>query len=105
MIKIVLCTVDEPETAHKLARELVNCRLAACVNIIPKVSSVYKWKGELEVADEVLMLAKTSPERVPELIRQISQLHPYDVPEILTLPVDQGLGAYLDWVLAETKEE
>lgn len=104
MIKIVLCTVDEPETAHKLARELVNRRLAACVNIIPKVSSVYKWKGELEVAEEVLLLAKTSPERVPDLIQQVSQLHPYDVPEILTLPVDQGLGAYLDWVLAETKE-
>jgi len=102
MIKIAFCTVDSLDTARSLSQALVGERLAACVNIVPGVTSVYKWQGEVEEASELLLIIKTSPKRVEDLTRRIAELHPYDVPEVISIPVDGGLPSYLDWVLSET---
>ena len=101
-VRIVFCTIDSAYTARKLARRLVQDRLAACVNIIENVSSVYKWEGRIEEDAELLLVIKTQAGRLQELMDRIGELHPYDVPEILCWPVQEGSKAYLDWVVAET---
>lgn len=102
-VRIIFCTIDNKNTAQDLARKLVQNRLAACVNIIENMVSIYKWKDEIEEDVEVLMVIKTRKDRLQELIAYVSQFHPYDVPEILSCSVDQGNASYLDWVVAETK--
>ena len=99
--QVVLVTAPE-DAAGALARALVDERLAACVNIVPSVRSVYRWEGRLEEDTEVLLVAKTNIERVPELSERVRELHPYDLPETLALPVSGGSPAYLGWVHAET---
>ena len=101
-VRIVFCTIDSAESARTLAGRLVRDRLAACVNIIGNVTSVYKWEGRIEEDAELLMVIKTREGRLQELMDRISELHPYDVPEILSWPVQKGNQAYLDWVVAET---
>jgi periplasmic divalent cation tolerance protein len=101
-VRIVLCTIDSADTARKLARRLVQDRLAACVNIIENVTSVYKWEGRIEEDAELLLVIKTQDSRLQELMDRISEIHPYDVPEILSWPVQKGSKAYLEWVVAET---
>ena len=105
MTKVLLSTIDDRELADQLAARLVQERLAACVNIIPNISSVYKWKGEVEHATECLMLVKTSSERVGAAIRRIKELHSYELPEVIVLPIERGLEAYLDWIVSETRLE
>ncbi len=100
--RILFSTIDNAETARRIASTLVEERLAACVNIIPNVTSVYKWKGEIETASEWLMLIKTVQERVPALIARLVQLHPYEVPEAVVLNIEEGHSPYLDWVIRET---
>jgi periplasmic divalent cation tolerance protein len=100
---VVLSTAPDPETADRLARALVEARLAACVTRVPGVVSLFRWQGELEQTEEVLLLLKTHAARAPALTRMLSELHPYEVPEILVLPVAAGLGAYLDWVREATE--
>ncbi len=95
---VVLCTVSSLEEGRRLARELVDQRLAACVNLIPKVESIYRWQGAVESAEEVLLVMKTTPVRFAELRDKIAELHSYDVPEILALPVTDGSAAYLEWL-------
>ena len=99
---IVFITIDSPETAQKLADKLLTARKAACVNIIPKVSSQYRWQGKIEKADEVMLVAKTSAALLDELITLVKQNHPYTVPEIIALPIIGGNPDDLAWLEKET---
>lgn len=96
--QIVLCTCPEQETAQRLATGLVERQLAACVNVLPGVRSFYRWEGRLEQADEVQLLIKTSNNNYPAVEQFIRQQHPYEVPEIIAIPVTAGLPAYLKWL-------
>ena len=102
MIKIVFSTIDDNQKAQELATTLVSEKLAACVNIIPSVWSVYHWQGTVEKAVENLLIIKTSEERLDELMDRLRELHPYDLPEIIALPVESGLPEYLRWVVEIT---
>ncbi len=98
---VVLCNCPAADdTARTLARSLVEQRLAACVNLLPGVRSVYSWEGKLCEDDEITLLIKTSAERLPALRAAIVDQHPYDLPEIVALPVDVGasLEGYVAWV-------
>jgi periplasmic divalent cation tolerance protein len=101
---VVLTTLPEYPAALRLAEELVAEKLAACVNILPLMTSVYEWKGRLEKGQEHLLLIKTSPERYLDLEARIRRSHPYELPEIIALPVTAGLQAYLDWIVLQTVE-
>jgi periplasmic divalent cation tolerance protein len=97
-VLLVLTNVPDEAAACALARRLIEQRVAACVNILPKVRSVYRWQGALEEADEVTLLIKATQIRYPELEVTIKNAHPYKVPEIIAVPVVAGLPAYLKWV-------
>ena len=97
-LQLALCTVPDRETADAIARALVDGRLAACVNIIPGLTSVYRWEGKTETAAELLLLIKTSGNNWQALEKTIVGMHPYELPEIITVPLAGGLPAYLDWV-------
>lgn len=86
------------EEAERIGRAVVEKRLAACVNILGPVCSIYRWKGAVEIADEVAAIFKTNQDRVDALITRIAALHSYDVPCIVASPIDKILGAYADWV-------
>ena len=101
MMRIVLSTIDDVQKAQELATTLVNRKLVACVNIIPSVWSVYHWQGTVEKVVENLLIFKTSEGRVDELVDGLRELHPYDLPEIIVLPVETGLAEYLRWVETE----
>jgi periplasmic divalent cation tolerance protein len=96
--RLVLTTASSPEESKKIARALVESRLAACVNIIPKIESVYRWEGKVEEAQEYLLLIKTTQEAFPRLREMIQQLHSYDIPECIALSVEEGSQAYLKWI-------
>lgn len=102
-VMIVLTNCPDAEVADRLARTLVEQRLAACVNRLPAVDSVYRWQGAVERAVEVPLLIKSTRERLPEIQEVIRALHPYEVPEIVAIPVVAGLPAYLRWVVDETQ--
>ena len=102
---IVLTTCPDEATAARLATALLDLRLAACVSRVPGLTSWYRWEGRVERDDEVLLLIKTAADRYNELSERLTELHPYDVPELLALDVTRGLPAYLDWVAAETRAE
>jgi periplasmic divalent cation tolerance protein len=97
---VVLTTCATEADAEKLARALLAGRLAACVNIVPGVRSLYHWQGEIETADEVLLIIKTSRDLFGALSAEVAKLHPYEVPELLALPVVAGAQNYLDWLQA-----
>lgn len=99
---LVLTNLPDRATAEKLAGELVERRLAACVNILAACRSVYRWQGAVQREDEHPMLIKTTRAAYAELEALIREHHPYELPEIIAVPVDLGLPAYLDWVGAET---
>ena len=100
----LLCLITAPdrEAADRIARMLVDERLAACVNILPGITSVYRWEGAVETGEEVLLMAKTMRTRLDALTVRVKQLHPYDVPEVIAVGIEGGLPAYLDWIAAET---
>ncbi len=98
VIRVVLVTCPTSEVGDALARELVARGLVACVNLVPGVRSIYRWKGEICEDQEVMLVMKTTLSQVGELMEVIPSLHPYEVPEILALQVDSGLPAYLAWV-------
>jgi periplasmic divalent cation tolerance protein len=102
-VLIVLTNCPDAEVADRIARTLVEQKLAACVNRLPAVDSVYRWQGAVERAVEVPLLIKTTRERLPEVQEAIRALHPYEVPEIIAIPVVAGLPAYLRWVVDETQ--
>ena len=102
---LVLTNLPDRESAEALAAALVAERLAACVNIMPACRSVYRWKRAVEGGDEVPLLIKTTEARYAALEEVIRVRHPYDVPEIVAIPITQGLPAYLAWLEAETQDE
>jgi periplasmic divalent cation tolerance protein len=95
---IVLSTCPPGEVAQHLAQTLVSEQLAACVNIVPGLKSVYLWQGRQESSDESLLVIKTRLDAYPKLEERLRALHPYELPEILMVRVDTGLGAYLGWL-------
>jgi len=90
---------DEVE-AGRIAEKLVEERLCACVNIIPKIRSVYRWQGEICDEPEVMMMAKTEATLSAALVSRVKELHSYEVPEIICIPIQTGSGEYLDWIAA-----
>ena len=96
---VVLCTCPNPEEASRLARGLVENRYAACVNIFPRIRSIYRWQGETQDDEEVLMIIKTSARAFTALQAWLLEKHSYDVPEILALPVAEGSPDYLEWLM------
>jgi periplasmic divalent cation tolerance protein len=101
-IVIIFTNLPDRAAALKLAEELVERRLAACVNVLAGCASVYRWKGKVERAAEVPVLIKTRAGRYAEVEAAIRQLHPYELPEIVAVPVMHGLDEYLEWVAGET---
>lgn len=101
-ILLVFTNAPDEATAQSLARTLVAERLAACVNILAPCRSIYRWQGALEEASEVPMLIKTSAAAYPALEQAIRAGHPYELPEIVALPLSKGLPDYLAWVVRET---
>jgi periplasmic divalent cation tolerance protein len=99
---VVLCTCPDEATAERIARELVSGRWAACVNRVSGVRSTYLWKGDLKDEPEVLLIVKTLRGRYEELEMRLRALHPYEVPEIIALPILAGSERYLAWMAAET---
>lgn len=99
---IVLTTLPDADVAARLARLLVERRLAACVNVLAPCRSVYRWQGAVEEAQEVPLLIKTTEEAYAALESALRTHHPYELPEIVSVPVAHGLAAYLDWVAAAT---
>lgn len=100
---LVLTNLPDRPSAERLARSLVEARLAACINILAPCDSVYEWNGKLEHAQEHPMLIKTARDRYAPLEAAIRAGHPYELPEIIAVPLAAGLPAYLGWVLAQTR--
>src|SRR3990172_11047586 len=96
--RLVIITAPSQRVAHKLVHDLLRKRLIACANIIPRVESHFWWKGHMEKAREILILAKTTARRFSLLKKRVEKLHPYDVPEILSFEVKAGNAAYLKWL-------
>jgi periplasmic divalent cation tolerance protein len=88
------------EDGERLARAVVTARLAACVNLVPGMRSIYRWKGDIEVSEECLLLIKSSRDLFAEIARAIEKVHPYEVPEVVALPIVEGSENYLSWLNA-----
>lgn len=99
---LVITNCPDATCAESIAMAVVEDRLAACVNIMPSCRSIYLWQGAIEATSEIPLLIKTTAERYAELEAVIKTHHPYTVPEIIALPISQGLPAYLDWLATET---
>jgi periplasmic divalent cation tolerance protein len=102
---VILSTCASEEEGEKLARLLVDRRLAACVSLVPRMRSVYRWKGGIESAEECLMIVKTSRELFGELKRILEEAHSYELPEALALAVADGSPAYLNWLEGSLRVE
>src|ERR1700736_3344167 len=96
--RIVLCTAGSEDEARKIARHLVEQRLAACVNIVPRVESIYRWQGKVESSGEWLLLIKTTAERFPSVLAAIRALHSYELPECVAIGIEDGSAGYLEWI-------
>lgn len=101
-VALVLTTVGASSDADAVARTLVDEHLAACVNILPVMRSIYRWKGEVQQEDERQLVIKTSADRLPALERRLHALHPYELPEFVVVTADGASERYLRWVGAET---
>ena len=99
---LVATNMPDRETALRLARALVDDRLAACVNVMAGCASVFRWDGAIDETNEVPVLIKTRAARYPEVEARIRELHPYELPEIIAVPIVHGLPEYLEWVAKET---
>ena len=95
---VVLCTVPDPSTGERLAGSLVEARVAACVNILPGLTSVFRWQGETQKDTEALLIIKTRRDRFEALCKVLQEQHPYELPEIIAVPLSDGLPAYLRWI-------
>jgi periplasmic divalent cation tolerance protein len=102
---IVVTNVPDREIAFKIAHALIERKLAACINILADCTSVYRWRGKLETAIEVPLIIKTRSAIYDDVEAAIRSLHPYELPEIVAVPVERGLSDYLEWVNAETVTE
>ena len=103
--RLVLCTVPDRSVGERIAETVVKERLAACVNLIPGVTSFYEWKGKVERDEELQLLIKTTADRYPVLERVITELHPYELPEIIAVSLSEGLPGYLAWIDENTGTE
>lgn len=101
-VLLVLTNLPDRDSAQRIAQALVENRAAACVNIMAECSSIYRWQGNIETASEVPLLIKTTREAYPRLEAAIRAHHPYELPEIIAVPVNAGLPGYLQWVAQET---
>jgi|SRR5579863_4653438 len=102
--RIVLSTAGSEEEARKIARELVERRLAACVNIVPQIESVYRWQGKIESSREWLLLIKTSAMLFAEVCQTVRELHSYEVPECIAINIEEGSPEYLLWLASSLAE-
>lgn len=98
--RIVLTTAAQPEEAARMGRTLVEERLAACATLIPAAQSIYRWQGQIETAQETLLLLKTEADRLAALEARLKEIHSYETPEILVLAVESGGHSYLEWLHA-----
>ena len=96
--QIVFCTCPDKDTAEKIASLLVENKVAACVNIVPNITSIYRWQGQLERAEEVLLLIKARQDTYSALESLIKKHHPYQLPEIIAVAIERGLPDYLNWI-------
>ncbi len=101
-ILMVMSNAPDMATASTLARLLVDAKLAACVNVLPGVQSVYRWQGKVEQASEVTLLMKTTRRQYSPLQQALVAAHPYDLPEVIAWPLSEGYAPYLHWIAAET---
>jgi periplasmic divalent cation tolerance protein len=99
---LVISNCGSDDEAARLAGSLVEAKLAACVNILPPIKSVYRWKGVVETAEEWMVLIKTRRELVPRLAEEIRRIHSYELPEVVAIPIVDGLADYLAWIDRET---
>ncbi len=102
--RLILTTTGSVEAAQRIAHALVEQKLAACVNLIPNLTSVYHWQGATETASEVLLLIKTTSEHIQAIESALRQFHAYEVPEFLVLPIESGSQPYLDWLTASVSK-
>lgn len=98
----MLTTAPDRGVAEQIAETLIDERLAACVNLLPAMQSIYRWKGKVERAEEVQLIIKTSEARFAAIAARLRTLHPYEVPEVLMLRIDAGADAYVAWIHAQT---
>ena len=101
---LVHCTCPDAASARRIARALADERLAACVQVVPSLVSTYRWQGEVQSSDELLLLIKTSRERWPALATRVRELHPFEMPELLAFDAADGSADYLAWLDAQTRE-
>lgn len=99
---LIFCTCPDQTTAERIAETVVRERLAACVNLVPGLTSIYRWEGQIQRDTELLLLVKTRAAVYPLLEARIRELHPYQVPEIIALPIQTGSATYLDWIADNT---
>ena len=99
---VIYCNCPDLATAERIATCVVGERLAACVNIVPGLISIYRWQGAVQRDSELLLMLKTVSTLYPRLEARLRELHPYQIPEIIALPIQAGLPAYLDWIAAST---
>lgn len=99
---VVLVTTPTPERAAEIARALVDERLAACGNVVPGLRSIYRWEGKVQEDAEALLVLKTTRARFDALRARVLALHPYELPEVIALPIEAGSAPYLAWIAAET---
>jgi periplasmic divalent cation tolerance protein len=97
-IFLALSTFPDRETAQRISNQLVSGKYAACANILPSIESIYRWKGKIESGNETLVFFKLSEDRQSTFQQELRSLHPYEVPEIIFIPISNGLPAYLRWV-------
>ena len=102
MHSLIFCTCPDQGTAEKLANHLIDESLAACVNIVPGITSIYQWEGKRETGTELLLIIKTREEMYTKLEKRITELHPYELPEVISVSLNNGLPAYLDWITQNT---
>ena len=100
---IIYCTCPDIETANKISRLLISQHVAACVNQVREITSIYEWEGKIEENNEVLLLIKSTEERFDAIQRLVIEEHPYELPELIAVPVSKGLPDYLDWIKQCTK--
>ncbi|HSN18102.1 MAG TPA: divalent-cation tolerance protein CutA [Gammaproteobacteria bacterium] len=98
----MLCTVPDRESGERIAQALVEERLAACVNLVPGLTSIYRWQGKVEKEPECLLVIKSTAARSQALMERIKTLHPYDMPEMIVLPITDGSPEYLKWITENT---